>query len=270
MPRVITPCITLIDKNLTSFCLLLLLVPTIIYLTTSYVPGGVYSVYQGNTLPSQDVYNRYTQGNFSCSLPIQPWYYAPSTTPLVVLGYGSRVKELLEGAFRIKAGSSRGDLLTQHYLYIQVSTLKEVFELSPPPKKVLYLYSTPVRDFTDYSYRKELHGSGSVKTFVSDWEYTHYVTQHAQAQFYPVNITTFTSKDLVELLYVSLPYLPYHPKETYTSCITSGASQETTFLHRCSTYLKGFSTLFQAASTGELRGTMRGGEEEEEKCKLFT
>jgi len=272
-----TPCIRVIDKNLTSFCIILVLVPSIIYLITAYIPGGVTTVYQGNTIPKEGIYNQYTKGNFSCTLSIQPWYQAQSTTPLVVLAYGSRVKELLESAFRVKVGSSTTDLLSQHYLYIQVSTLKEIFDVKPsPPKKVLYLYSTPLRDFTDFSFRKELRGGGygAVKTFISDWEYTSYVTQHSTSQFYSVNVTTFTDKDLIELLYVSLPYTPYHPLSTYTTCAysISPTTQESTFYHRCLMYSKTYPLLNQGSSTRVLLGGEGGGgrEEEEERCKLFT
>jgi hypothetical protein len=235
-----------------TYLLVLVFIPCIVYLLTSYIPGGVYTVYtQENTSPSYLEYYSYISGNLSCTHKVQPWYFAQSTTPLLVYSYGNRIRLLSEKGFRVKVGvyGEMVDLFSQHYLYIQVSSLDEVLQVQKqhPKLEVLYFYSAPVRDFTDYAYGKELRGDGygSAKTFISDWEYTHYVMSHSKSiQYHMVNTTDYADADLLQKIYDLLPQ-KYYPIEKFVTCAYSYSTtaQELSFKHRCEVYKERYPVL---------------------------
>jgi len=218
-------------RKIFLFLFVLTLVPFWLYLGTS-PPSPISTTLSLFGYPIYKTYQDYTSGNFSCNLPIQPWYHAQTTEPTVVVAYGSRIASVVESAFRIKVGKDDSGMLFQHYLYIQVPSLEAALKLAPYGN-IIYLVSTQVRDFTDYTLGKELRGS-SVKNFISDWDYTVYVTTHVK-NITIVNTTRMSDYELIKEVYNLLPYEPYYPVETFEACLDIEERQkaEEIFLKRC-------------------------------------
>lgn len=185
---------------------------------------------------SHEVYTSYLSGNFSCSLPIQPWFYAPTAEVPQVISFGPRVVNLAREVFRVEVAQNREDALLQHYLFYNTDKIET---LASDKTRVLVLMSTQVTDATFSFYNKKVRTSSPVYQFQQDWNFIKYVAENNK-RFILKNITYYTDSDIIEEIYNFLPYKNPVPLSSLLRCLPATPPA---YLGRCSWFKDGFKFL---------------------------
>lgn len=185
---------------------------------------------------SHEVYTSYLGGNFSCSLPLQPWYYAPTAQVPQVISFGSRVVDLAEKVFRVEVAREGEDVLLQHYLFYNT---EKVETLVSDKTKVLVLMSNEVSDVTLSLSSKRIRTSSPIYQFQQEWEFIKYVAENNK-RFILKNITYYTDSDIIEEIYNFLPYKLPISLPTLLRCLPAETPE---YGSRCDWFRKGFSFL---------------------------